>query len=99
MVKQENFSNIADRNLAIVKMYKKEKDKVKVADTFGLSLRQVSRVLLRYRTNGLLGRKIGSGRPTKLTRSLKIRILRLSLHHPEYSAKMIANKLHNQVSP
>jgi len=79
-------------------MYQKEKDMVKVADTFDLSLRQTSRIIHRYRINGLLGRKIGSGRPTKLTRSLKLQILKMSLAHPEYSAKVIANNLNNQVS-
>ena len=97
MVKQKKFSNIADRNLAIVKMYRKEKGMIKVADTFDLSLRQTSRIIHRYKINGFLGRKAGSGRPTKLTRSLKVQILRMSLTHPEYSAKVIANNLNNQV--
>lgn len=98
MVKQRKFSNLADRNLAIVKMFQKEKDKGLVADTFSLTIRQVNRILRRFRINGILGRKAGSGRPTKLTRGLKVKILRLSLHHPEYSTKVIAQKLRNQVS-
>lgn len=64
-----------------------------IGDKVGLSARQVKRIRKRYKINGKLKRKKGSGRPQVLTKNHKIRLINAIIKNPCQSLSSIVANL------
>ncbi len=98
MVKSQDQKSVEKRNKAILKMKQDGYNKTQIGLEFGLSPRQVGRVLEAYRENGRFSRKKGSGRKTVITRSLSRRILNALKKNPYQSCATLKANLKTSVS-
>ena len=82
MVKQHKFPTVASRNSYIVARKKDKVNTQELAEEVDLSPSQVNRIYKRYKQNGQVSRKKGSGRRKVLTKAQKLQLLRAAGRRP-----------------